>query len=368
MARSRHKNSRRTGRAPRIKKSHQPGVVPENWVAPPGSAETRVRTICFDEEHCDEQHLSRAEQVDRILTQPGVKWVHVSGLGNPSELEHIGRAFKIHPLAIEDVVSSHQRAKVEEYPEQLFIVARTVYTEQDRVHTEQLSMFLGRDYLLTFQAHDHGELEPVRDRLRRARGSIRQGGPDYLVYAILDTVIDAYFPIVDGYGEHMEELDMELTHGKAKEFMASLHDLRGDLMLLRRAVRPLRDSILHLMPDQWSHIRPETQVYLRDCYDHTVQLMDLLDTYRELASDLRDYYMSAISNRMNEIVKVLTIISTIFMPLSFIAGVYGMNFNTQYPANMPELNWSYGYVASLTVMGLVAAVQLYWFWRKGWLS
>jgi magnesium transporter len=265
------------------------------------------------------------------------------------------------------VVNVHQRAKVEEYGDHLYIVLRMV-GPGEHLETEQLSLFLGRNFVLTFQERPGDCFEPVRARLRHSRGRMRDTGADYLAYALIDAIVDAYFPVVDDCGERLEELDEQMSAGHSHDAMAVLHHLRGELMLLRRAIRPLRDELVNLMPDPNALIRPETQFYLRDCYDHTVQLIDLLDTYRELCSDLRDFHLSAVSNRMNEIMKVLTIIATLFMPLSFIAGVYGMNFNTALPGNMPELNWPYGYVLSLGLMLLVAGGMVAFFWRRGWLG
>lgn len=321
----------------------------------------------YDADSIHEETVHDLESLVGKLSDSSVCWINVQGLQDVEALKRLGDLFDLHRLALEDVVNLHQRAKVEEYGEHLFIVLRMA-TQQQHLETEQLSMFLGKNFLLTLHPGDSDCLDPVRERLRQSRGRIRQVGPDYLAYAVIDTTIDAYFPIVDEYGERMERLDEELSIGHTTHFMDQLHDVRGDLMLLRRAVRPLRDALIALTPDPYSLITESTQFYIRDCFDHTIQLLDLLDTYREMCSDLRDYYMSSVNTRMNEIMKVLTIIATIFIPLSFIAGVYGMNFNTNLPGNMPELNVPYGYVGALVLMTAVALGLVYYVWRRGWLD
>lgn len=326
-----------------------------------------VQVITYGTNEVQEREVDQLDSLEALFGKSPVVWINVAGLGDAATIRQLGGMLNLHPLALEDVVNVHQRAKVEEYGDHLFIVVRAVAREE-HLESEQISMFLGQGFVLTFQERSGDSLEAVRERLRHGHGRLRACGADYLAYAILDTVVDSYFPIVDDYGDAIETLDEQIASHHASHTMERLHDLRGDLMTLRRAIRPLRDALVKLMPDPTALITDETQVHFRDCYDHTIQLLDLLDTYRELCSDLRDYHISAISNRMNEIMKVLTIIATIFMPLSFIAGVYGMNFNTQLPGNMPELNWPYGYVFSLGLMSAVGLGLLAYVWRKGWLA
>lgn len=344
-----------------------PGTPPGVLKVAADAPRPTIRVIKYNESELLEEDAQEAERIRDFLDDESVTWVDVSGLGDVETLHTIGEVFALHKLALEDVVNVHQRSKVEEFGDHLFIVLRMV-SRDEHLQSEQLSMFLGKNFVLTIQEH-HGEcLDPVRERLRQARGRVRQAGADYLAYALIDAVIDAYFPVVDEYGDRIERLDELLSTGHPPHLMDALHNVRTDLMTLRRAIRPLRDALVLLMPDPHSLISDETQFHLRDCYDHTVQLMDLLDTYRELCADLRDYYMSTVNNRMNEIMKVLTIIATIFIPLSFIAGIYGMNFNTSQPGNMPELNWPYGYLFALLIMGAVGLGLLGFIWRKGWLS
>jgi len=306
-------------------------------------------------------------RVAELLGRGPVTWVDVDGLGDAATVARLAEIFGLHPLAVEDVVHVHQRAKVEDYEDHLFIVARMV-SRGDRVDTEQIAMFLGRNYVLTFQERPGDCLEPVRERLRRRRGRIRSAGADYLAYALLDAVVDFYFPVIDDCGDQLEDLDRRAGSSPTQRALDEIHALRSELMMLRRGIRPLRDALVKLMPDPTSLITQETQYYLRDCYDHTVQILDLLDHYRELVANLREYHMAALNTRMNEIMKVLTIIATIFIPLSFIASVYGMNFDTAHPGNMPELGWPYGYVFALLFMAAVALGLLAFVWRKGWIG
>lgn len=314
----------------------------------------------------EEKEVS-VQRVREVLNESSVTWVHVEGLEDDRVLQQLGDLLGLHRLALEDVVSGHQRAKVEEYGDHIFIVVQVVLL-REQVHSQQLSIFLGKHFVLTLQESGGDILETVRERLRTKRGRIRQAGSDYLAYSVLDAVVDAYFPVIDEHGERLEQMDEQVSHNHSVHFMDELHSLRGDLMTLRRTIRPLRDALVLLMPDPHSLITETTQLYFRDCFDHVVQIMELLDNYRETCSDLRDYYLSSVNARMNEVMKVLTIISTIFMPLTFIAGIYGMNFNTSHPANMPELNWPFGYVFALLLMLIIGATQFFFIWRKGWFA
>jgi len=321
-----------------------------------------VHVFRYGPDDLQEENIEKVDELRDMLGSSPVVWINVDGLGDATTIKNLGEIFGLHALALEDVVNVHQRAKVEEYCEHLFIVVRMV-SRPEHLESEQISMFLGKGFVLTFQEHPGNCLDPVRQRLRMGRGRLRTAGADYLAYSLLDAIVDCYFPLVDDYGEQLELLDERITANYAPQLMHELHDVRGDLMFLRRAIRPLRDALVKLMPDPMSLISAETQFFMRDCYDHTIQLMDLLDTFREMCSDLRDFYLTTISNRMNEIMKVLTIIATIFIPLSFIAGVYGMNFD-----NMPELHWSLGYPFALAIMSAVAIGLLIYFKNQKWIG
>jgi magnesium transporter len=291
----------------------------------------------------------------------------VDGLGDATTIKTLGERFDLHTLALEDVVNVHQRPKVEPFEKHLFIVARMV-RPGEQVDTEQISLFVGERYVLTFQESGGDCLEPVRERIRKSSGRVRKVGADYLAYALLDAVVDSYFPVVELYADELERLDEQMESRHDLQINSRIHNVQNDLLMLRRAIRPHRDAVNQLIRDGHPLIQEETKVFLRDCHDHTVQLSDLLDVYRETCGDLRDYRLSVVSGHMNEIMKVLTIIATIFMPLGFIAGVYGMNFDPKLPGNMPELTWPYGYVFALLLMSLSVAGMVSFFWWKGWIG
>lgn len=352
---------------PRIRRHTPPGASPGTIQPHPEAPAPSIHVIHYTPEAIDEQDVADPLALRAFLDREGVTWININGVGDSQMLEQVAQVFGLHALAMEDVVNVHQRAKVDEYDDHLFIVVRMLMTGEG-IEDEQLSMFLGEKYLLTIQEHPGDCLDPVRQRLRTNRGKIRKRQSDYLCYAIIDAVIDAYFPIVDSAGEVLEDLDDAAPSRHTPQFMADLHQIRGELSALRRAIRPLRDALTRLMPDANELFRQETQLYLRDCFDHTIQLMDLLDNYRDMCIDLRDYYLSSMDHRMNQIMKVLTIIATIFMPLSFVTGIYGMNFDTDLPGNMPELKIPYAYVAVLVLMAVIAATQIGFFWKRGWLG
>jgi len=341
--------------------------MPGSVVVDPDASPSAIHVIAYSGDSFEERRNVPVDELRGMLGRHRVLWVNVEGLGNAAVIEELGRLFKLHPLSLEDVVHVHQRAKVEDYGDHLFIVARMVSYDGQLAH-EQLSIFLGKNFIVSFLEDPGDCLDPVRERLRKARGPARDRGTDYLAYAILDAVIDAYFPVLDAYDRQLDELDDEIMESVGVHSLGPLHSVRTDLRLLRRSIGPHREAVNELLRDGHPLISPETRIHLRDCYDHTVQIIDAIDIYRELCSDLREYYVSKMSARTNDIMKVLTIIATIFIPLGFIAGVYGMNFDTHVsPWNMPELEWAFGYPMALGLMVVVAGGLVYYFWRKGWL-
>lgn len=293
-----------------------------------------------------------------------VSWVDIQGLGSEDVLKQIGEGFRLHPLLLEDVVNVPQRPKFEDYNEQLVIIAHMVMPKptEEGFDSEQVSFVLGKRYLITFQEEPaHDCFNPVRDRLRLGRGRLRQSGADYLTYALLDAIIDGFFPVLEDYGERIEALEDEVVINPSRRTLEKIYDVRRELLALRRAIWPQRTVINTLIRDGNKHISSDVQIYFRDCYDHIIQLLDIVETYRELSSGLMDVYMSSVSNKMNEVMKVLTVISTIFIPLSFLAGVYGMNFE-----NMPELELPWGYYAFWVLILIISSGLIYFFWRRGW--
>lgn len=360
--------TRNSARRPHFSRRTDPGASPGSLAVDPTARSPVMQVMAFDQQQLIEQQVSSPAEIVPFLTQWPVTWVNVDGLGDARILAELGEIFHLHPLALEDVVNVHQRAKVEEYHQHLFIVARMVELNR-RLETEQLSLFLGRNFVLTFLQDPGDSFDPVRKRIRDGRGRIRVSGCGYLAYALLDAVVDAYFPVIEAYGDRLDELEDEVVLRPGQRSIARIHAAKRDLRVLRRAIWPLREEVNRLSRDASEFIDAETRVYLRDCYDHTVQIIDLVETYRELGSDLTDLYLSSLSNRMNEVMKVLTVIATIFMPLGFIAGVYGMNFDGKAsPWNMPELSWPWGYPFALGIMALVALTMLAFFRRQGWLG
>jgi magnesium transporter len=317
-----------------------------------------------------EKHINTPGEIKEYLNRWPVLWVNIDGLADTQLISEIGRMFDLHTLALEDVMHLHQRAKVEEYGDTTFVTARMVQLLDGHLQTEQISFFLGPNFVVTFQERPGKDcIDTVRDRLRRGSGKLRQNGPDLLLYYLLDAVVDAYFPVLEVYGERLEDLEDAATLAPHGKVVTQIHAVKTDLLTIRRALWPHREMINVLVRDENPLIRPETRLFLRDCYDHTIQLIDLVETYRELGADVRDLFLSSVSNRMNEVMKVLTIISTIFLPLTFIVGIYGMNFNTEVsPWNMPELNWYFGYPFAYLLMFVVTLGFATYFYRKGWIG
>jgi len=351
----------------RFSRRKPPGAPPETIHVDPAAAPPQMSLLAYDAERFESRRLERPDEALEFLGRWPVTWVNVESLGDAAVIKQLGEVFKLHGLALEDVVSLHQRAKVEQYSGHLYIVAR-MPRSGERIDTEQVSLFLGRDFVLTFLEDPGDCFDAVRERLRHHRGRLRESGADYLAYSLLDAVTDAYFPVLESYGERLDRLEEQVLD-RRRNIFAAIHEIKTDLLVLRRAIWPHREAFNALVRDPCALVSAETRVYFRDCYDHTVQMIDLVEMYRELGSDLRDLYLTSTSNRMNEIMKVLTVITTVFMPLTFIAGVYGMNFDSKASRwNMPELQWKYGYPFALSLMAVATAGMLLAFWRRGWLG
>jgi magnesium transporter len=346
-----------------------PGAPPGLLLTDPKAAPGVVFATCYRPDQILEKRIDDSAELAGLAEQWPVCWVHVEGLGDAPTLENVGTVFGLHPLALEDVVNPNQRCKVEPYDRYLFMVVQSIWGDT-HPRTDQLSMFLGRNFLVTFVERGRGGvLEAVRQRLRADNGRMRRLGPDYLAYSVLDAVVDHYFPVLETYGERLEELDNEVVWRPTPAAIAAIHDVRQDLMALRRTIWPLRDALNDLIREATDLITDEARLFLRDCHDHTVRVLEFVESDRELASSLMEVYLTSVSNRMNDVIKTLTIISTIFIPMSFIASVYGMNFNSTISRwNMPELNWPMGYPLALGMMGVVAGSMLQYFWRKGWIG
>jgi magnesium transporter len=293
-----------------------------------------------------------------------VTWLNVDGISDPELIEAAGQFFGLHPLLLEDILNTGQRPKCDDYGDYLFLVLKMlrVTPQGGEISLEQVSLVLGDNYLISFQEDIGDVFDPVRERLRSGKGKIRKAGPDYLAYALIDAIVDNYFLALEKLDNRLEAVEEQLMTHPTVHTLNRIHRLKRELLFLRRAVWPLREAVSVLERSESGLVKESTELFLRDLYDHTVRIIETIETFQEMLAGLLDIYLSSVSNKMNEIMKVLTIISTIFMPLSFIAGVYGMNFK-----NMPELRCPWGYYATLAVMGLLVLGMLYYFKRKKWL-
>ncbi|MGB7444261.1 MAG: magnesium/cobalt transporter CorA [Coleofasciculaceae cyanobacterium] len=344
----------------------EPGSIPGQITIDPDATPSRIVLIDYTEDRATRKANLTPESCTRHLHTESVSWVDVQGLGSEDILLRVGKVFCLHPMVLEDLVNVPQRPKVEDHEEQLVIIARMVMPKptEDGFWIEQVSFVLGKSYLLTFQEEPQRDcFEPVRDRIRTNKGTVRKSGADYLAYALLDALIDGFFPVLEDYGERIENLEDEVILNPTPQTLEKIYQVRRELLALRRSLWPQRGAINSLIRGGSHLISADVQIYLRDCYDHTIQVLDMVETYRELASGLMDVYLSSVSNKMNEVMKVLTVISTIFIPLTFIAGVYGMNFRY-----IPELEWQWGYFACWIVMIVIAASLGFFFWRRGWFN
>lgn len=326
---------------------------------------SRVSVITYDEHSFSEQASDDLATCLLLRSQPGVSWINVEGIHSIELLQKMGECYRLHPLVLEDILNTDQRPKREDYGDYLFIVLKMLSLKNDGegVAAEQVSLILGPNFVFSFQEGLAGDpFDPVRERLRTGRGKFRSLGADYLVYTLIDAIVDNYFVILENLAERIERLEEELVANPGRETVGRLHALKREVIFLRKSIWPLREVISGLERRESSLVREETVVYLRDVYDHTVQIIDTVETFRDILAGLLDIYLSTISNRTNEVMKVLTIIATLFMPLTFIVGLYGMNFRY-----MPELEWRWGYPAVLLLMLVVVGGMLKFFRGKKWI-
>jgi magnesium transporter len=343
---------------------HAPGTAPATLVSKGDTATKPVITLIeYGPDSYDEKRVASVEYLARCRDNGLVSWINIDGNGDAELLTRLGEMFGLHPLALEDVQHTGQRPKLEPYDDHFFIIAEMACREGHTVSIEQLAMFLKKNVLITIQEEPlHDAFEPVRARLRSGRGFARTRGHDYLAYALLDSVTDHYFPALEFIGEHLDDFEDRMLEKPSRDLAVELHEVKRTLLQLRRSIWPAREVFAALTRDESGLIIGDTKVFLRDCYDHTIQVMDVVESYRDIASGLLELYLSSISMRTNEVMRVLTVISSIFIPLTFLAGVYGMNFE-----NMPELKTAHGYFVLLSVMALTATGMALFFKRKGWL-
>lgn len=359
----RRKAARRRMRRP------PPGAMPGTIAIDPGASPSLIRLMSFSSAGCRDEEIDQPSQID--LKGAGgehpVTWVNVDGVGSGETISAIGSMIGLHMLTVADICNVYQRPKVEEYGDYIYLVIRMPHANAI-VSTEQISVCLKSDLVATFQERPGDCFDPIRARIHEPNSRICQRGTDYLAYALVDAVIDSYFPILENIGDRLELLEERVFAAADEQVLNELHCIRRDLVTLRRAVWPLRDPLNLLLRSETKMVSAETRIFLRDCYDHLVQIIDLIETHREICSSLMEVYLSQLSQRTNEVMKVLAIIGTVFMPLTFIAGVYGMNFDTEVSRwNMPELEWRWGYPGILAVMLVVTIATLGLFRHFGWI-
>jgi len=324
----------------------------------------RITVMNYDKDQFEEKQIKTVEECFPLKDKPTVTWINIDGVHETEVIKKIGKHFDLHPLTLEDIVDTRQRPKIEDFEDYLLMVLKMLYHDerQDDIRAEQMSVILGSNFVISFQEREGDVFNPVRERIRTGKGRIRKMGADYLAYALIDTIVDNYFMIPEKLGEKIESMEEELVTNPTPETLQTIHNLKRKLIFLRKLIWPLREIVSGLQRTESTLIHESTDIYLRDVYDHTVQVIDTIETSRDILSGMLDIYLSSISNRMNQIMKVLTIIATIFMPLTFIAGIYGMNFRY-----MPELEWYWAYPLILGTMIVIGILMLVYFKKKKWL-
>lgn len=324
----------------------------------------RITFIDYDDQNFQEKQITNIEECLKLKNTPTVSWINIDGLHDIELLEKLGNGFDLHLLILEDILSTGQRPKFEDYEKHIFIVLKMLSfnDENQSVETEQVSLILGPNYVISFQERIGDVFEPIRERIRNSKGRIRKMGPDYLAYSLLDAIVDNYFVILEKLGEKIESMEEDVIGNPTERTVHQIHLLKREMIFLRKSIWPLRELIRGLQTSETSLINEATDIYMRDVYDHTIQIIDTIESYRDMVSGLLDIYLSSLSNKMNAVMKVLTIIATLFIPLTFVAGIYGMNFEY-----MPELKLKWGYGAVWLVMIVIAAIMLFYFRRKKWL-
>lgn len=351
----------------RSKRGSTPGLV----VMPSESNDRHninISVLTFNSTELDEKHIVQIDQIPVPPVDDKIIWLDVNGVENLDVLNSIGEIYGLHPLALEDVRNVHQRPKVEDYKSNTFAIVRMPILINEELDLEQVSLFWGKNFVISFQEKSDDCFDPVRTRLKNDVKRIKLCNPTYFAYALMDAVVDSYFPLLENYGLILDELEDQVLLNPDPHQVARTHAIKRDLALIRHTIWSQRQAFANLL--EFDEIaRSELRFFIRDCEDHSFQLIDIIESYRERLNGLTDIYLSSTSNRLNEVMKMLTIIATIFMPLSFISGVYGMNFDRSVsPYNMPELGWYFGYPMAIGLMIVIASTFLLYFWRKGWIA
>jgi len=350
-----------------IKKRSQKAGLPPGTLVHIGERKVekvRITIFDYDADQFQEKEAKTIEESYPFRDKPTVTWINIDGFHDTGIIEKLGNHFGLHPLLLEDIVNTDQRPKMDDYGNYIFIVLKMLYYREERkaVEAEQVSLVLGSNFVVSLQEREGDVFKPIRERIRNNKGRLRKAGADYLAYALLDAVVDNYFIVLEKLGEQIDDIEQQLATNPTKETLGHIREFKREMIFLRKSIWPLREVVGGLERCESPLIHKATGVYLRDVYDHTIQIIDTVESLRDILSGLLDVYLSSMSNRMNDVMKVLTIFASIFIPLTFIAGVYGMNF-----ANMPELHWRYGYFEIWGVMVLVAVMLLIFFRRRKWL-
>ena len=350
-----------------LKKSSKKAGMPPGSLVHIGekkAEQVRIRVILYDEESLEEKDLNSIDECFQYIGQSRKTWINIDGIHEVGVIEKIGQALQLHPLVMEDILNTDQRPKLDDYEDYLFICGKmlTYDSENSRLNMENISLVLSPDYVISFQEVEGDIFDPIRERLRKGKGRIRKAGHDYLAYTLLDAIVDNYFTVLEKIGEEIESLEEEVISDPDEGTVEGIHHLKRELIFLRKSVWPLREVVNTLERGESHIVQDDTRIFLRDVYDHSIQVIDTTETFRDMVSGMLDVYLSTISNKMNQVMKVLTIIATIFIPLTFIAGIYGMNFKY-----MPELDYKWAYPAVLLCMLVIGIIMLIWFRRKRWL-
>ncbi len=348
------------------KRSVKAGLPPGSlvFIGDKMAGDAKITIIDYDENGVEEKKASSIDECFPYKNKPSTTWINVDLVHQVEIIEKLGECFHLHPLVLEDILNTDQRPKMEDFSEYLYVVVRMLSCNggNAKIESEQVSLILGANYLISFQEKEGDVFGPVRERIRGGKGHIRKAGPDYLAYALLDAIVDNYFVVLEKNGERIETLEDQLLTNPNPATLQEIHLLKRDMIFLRKSVWPLREVIAGLAREGSSLISDSTRLYLRDVYDHTIQVIDALETFRDILTGMLEIYLSSINHRLNEIMKLLTIIATIFIPLTFIVGLYGMNFSY-----MPELKWHWGYPAVLLLMLSISIFMLSFFRKKKWL-
>jgi magnesium transporter len=350
----------------RLVRAKRPGAAPGaiEFVGEKRMEKVRLRLIDYDAEELNEREMEDISEAFPMKDTPSVTWINIDGLHDTEMIARLGEAFGLHSLLLEDIVNTGHRPKYEDFGDHIYITMKmiTFNGAEGHVHQEHLSIVLGPHWVISFQERVGDFFEPVRTRIRSGKGRIRKMGSDYLAYSLMDAVVDHYFVTMEAIGDHLEGLDDQLVEDPTTETMAAIHGMKREAIGMRRSIWPLREVVNGLDRSESKLVSKSTRVFIRDLYDHTIQVVDTVDTFRDIVSGMMDLYMSIVSNRMNEVMKVLTIIATIFIPLTFIAGIYGMNFQ-----NMPELGWHYAYYGVWAIIIALGLTMVAYFRKLRWL-